>query len=182
MKLCMFKFSLLIICALLFIGCSSEKNIDPTAKIEVKRLAKELIDATVAGNYNKVIEHTYPTVVNALGGQTQAIKTLETSMKNEIKDKGMIISSFQVGEPGIFYTEDNNMFSVLPTTLEMKIVGGNVFAKSYLLGISPDGGKSWKFVDGFDLHKQNVREKLLPKMPAKLKLPVLSPPVITKEK
>ena len=63
----------------------------------------------------------------------------------------------------------------------MTFPAGRILAKTYLLGISPDGGKSWTFLDGTGLQSKEVREKVLPTMPAKLKLPELSPPQIIKE-
>ena len=59
--------------------------------------------------------------------------------------------------------------------------GGKAVSKSYLLGISSDGGKTWKFADGAGLDKKESRDKTLPKLPAELQLPMIEPPAITKD-
>jgi hypothetical protein len=87
-----------------------------------------------------------------------------------------------VVRPGEFLTEGDYTFVVVPTKLDMTIPCGKAVAKSYLLGISPDGGKTWKFVDGSGMENKEFREKGLPKLPAKLKLPVKEMPEITKDK
>src|SRR5205085_2945252 len=94
----------------------------------------------------------------------------EKAMK-QMSDQGFSLKSYWIGEPGEFFTEANNTFVVVPTKLEMTVPGGRMMNKSYLLGISPDGGKMWTFVDGAGLHDQASRDKVLPKLPAKLVLP-----------
>ena len=41
-----------------------------------------------------------------------------------------------------------DMFGILPATLQMSFPQGTLTQKSYLLGISTDKGKTWKFADG----------------------------------
>ena len=136
-------------------------------------------DATIAGDYAKVIDHTYPTAVKELGGRKKAIEFMESSMK-QFKDKGISITKYEVSEPVDFHTEGDNTFVVVPATLEMKVPAGKIRGKTYLLGISSDKGKSWKFLDGTGLHDKEFRDKVLPKMPAKLKLPERGKPEIIK--
>jgi hypothetical protein len=64
----------------------------------------------------------------------------------------------------------------------MNIPGGRSISRSFLLGVSPDGGKTWTFADGTGLQAQSDREKLLPKLPAALKLPAEQEPEVIKDK
>lgn len=54
--------------------------------------------------------------------------------------------------------------------------GEDFVAKSYLLAISSDQGKTWTFMDGGNLVDPKMREKLVPNFPEKLKLPVIEKP------
>jgi len=74
------------------------------------------------------------------------------------------------------------VFVLVPTKLEMATPTGTFLAKSYLLGISSDGRKTWTFVDGAGMQDEETRKQVLPKMPDKLKLPELQPPEVVKEK
>ena len=148
---------------------------------EVKKLATSMVEATLKGEYAKVIDHTYSKVVDLLGGREAAIKTTETAMK-QIKDQGLVIKEFKVGEPGEFVSDETNTFVVIPTNTEMTLPLGTVKMKSYLLGISPDKGKTWTFIDGSGLQNSTFKEKILPKVPEKLKLPELAKPEIIPNK
>jgi hypothetical protein len=144
------------------------------SKSAVKKLAQEMGAATIAGEYGKVMDHTYPAVVKAAGGREKVIEATKALM-DKLKDQGITVTKYDVGEPGAFHTEGDNTFVVVPTVTEMKTPKGTLRGKSYLLGISPDG-KAWTFVDGAGLQNRQFREKVLPKMPAKLKLPEQSKP------
>jgi hypothetical protein len=145
----------------------------------VKKLAEGIGEATIKGDYAKVIDSTHDNVVKSLGGRAEAIKTTESAMKT-LMSRGITIKSYTVGQPGEFLTEGDNTFVVIPTSVEMTIPKGKVVGKSYLLGISPDAGKTWKFAEGAALDTQAGRD-LLPKFPAKLKLPEKQNPQIIKD-
>jgi hypothetical protein len=154
---------------------------EPARTAAVKKLATELADATRKGDYDRVIDHTHDAIVKDLGGREKAISGIETLMKS-LMAKGVTLKGYQVGDPGKFYTEGGNTFVVVPTVMELGFPGGKAVSKSYLLGISTDGGKTWKFADGAGMADRANRERVLPKLPAELQLPALEPPVITKDK
>ena len=162
------------------VGCLTVYADDSKAA-GVKKLAQELGDATIKGDYGQLVDHTYDGVVKLLGGREKAIKTIEAAM-GTLKGQGITIKSYTVGEPGPFLAEGDNTFVVVPSKLEMSIPGGKALAKSYLLGISSDEGKTWKFVDGAGMSNKEFREKGIPKLPAKLTLPENEKPEIIKDK
>jgi hypothetical protein len=134
------------------------------------------------GDHAKVVDLTYPKIVEIIGGRDKMRATLETAMK-QMKDRGFSIRSLQVEEPAEILTEGNNTFAVVPTTIEMTAPGGKLVGKSYLLGISADGGKTWKFIDGAGLATKQMRDLVLPsKLPARLKLPAKQDPQFIKDK
>ncbi|WP_020470112.1 hypothetical protein [Zavarzinella formosa] len=148
---------------------------------EAKKLASLLAEATKAGDYAKVIDHTYPAAVEFAGGREKAISLIEAAMK-KVKEDGIVIKEISVGEPGEFFTEGKNTFFVIPLKTVMTVPAGTVRSKSYLLGISPDDGKTWTFMDGVGLQNPLIWDKVLPKMPEKLQLPVREKPEFTKDK
>jgi hypothetical protein len=169
-----------LICVMLALGCLTARADEPS-KSAVKKLVKELVDATIGGDYAKVIDHTYPAAVKELGGRKEAIELTEASAK-QMKDKGCSITKYEVSDPGDFHTQGDNTFVVVPISMELKFPAGKILDNSYLLGISSDSGKSWKFLDGTSLQDEESRAKVLPKMPATLKLPKKGKPEIIKDK
>jgi hypothetical protein len=154
---------------------------EPAAAEIVKKRAQELGNATIRGDYAKVIDDTFDGVVRELGGRDKAIQVIANGM-SKLKAKGITFKKYSVGKPGDFHREGDNTFVVVPTVLEMSLPGNRLIAKSYLLGISGDNGKSWKFVDGAGMDKKEIREKVLPKLPAKLQLPAKEQPKVVPAK
>lgn len=150
------------------------------SKAAVKKLAQQMGKSTMAGDYAMVIDHTYDPVVKLLGGRDKAIETTKKIM-DTMKAQGFVIKSYVVGEPGPFHSSGGNTFVVLPVKMEMNAPNGKILAKSYTLGISTDQGKTWKFVEGAGLKNEEMRRKVLPKLPAKLKLPEYEKPMLIKE-
>jgi hypothetical protein len=145
----------------------------------LKKAAQEVADATIQGDFKKLIECSYPTIVKELGGQEKAIEQAANVIKL-MKAQGFTIKSYTLGNPGELLTEGGNVFSVVPTTLELVTPDAKIEAKSYLLGISDDAGKTWLFLDGSGIAKKELRDKLLPPLPEKLKFPEPEAPRITK--
>jgi RNA polymerase sigma factor (sigma-70 family) len=138
-------------------------------KAVVVKTAEEIGQADVKGDCAKLVDLTYTKVVEATGGREKWIAVLQESRKH-LATLGVVPRSIKVGEPGDFLTEGENTFVVVPTTIEMTAPRGKLVGKSYLLGISSDKGKTWRFVDGSELnHKEGARAKALPKLPANLK-------------
>jgi hypothetical protein len=153
---------LLISCAPV---CGAE---EPDRVRSVKKSAQELGAAITDGDYGKFVDCIYPKVVEAAGGREKMIKLTEDEIK-DMKKQGVELISCAFGDPGEFHVEGNNTFVVVPEVLKMKHPKGKFIVKSYLLGVSSDSGKTWKFVDGAGLDDKIAG--VLPKLPAKLKLP-----------
>lgn len=147
-----------------------------------KKLAQAMGDATVKGDPLAVLDHTYEPVIKELMGGQKAAEERRKKLFEKFADDGIKYKSYTVGDPGDLYTEGDNTFVVLPTTMEMTTPLGVMKGKAYLLGISTDAGKTWKFVDGPVLQDKKAREKVLPKLPEKLELPELTRPELVKDK
>jgi hypothetical protein len=164
------------LCACLLVACLLDDRPDTQA---VLKLAAEMAEATKAGQYGKVLDRTYPGIIKMMGGRDQALKVTQDAM-DRIKAQGISIETFTTGKPGPYETEGEHTFIVVPTELVLKLPTGRMKLKSYLLGISPDGGKTWTFADGNGLQNESVRDKVLPKLPANLKLPAPQQPEMLK--
>ena len=149
---------------LLACGVAAHAEDEPKSAV-VKKKAGEIVAAIKKEEYAKVVDLTYPKVVELMGGREKMLAELEAGMK-QLKEKGFSFKSVEVGEPGELMTEGKNTFAVVPTTTEMAAPGGKIVLESYLLGISSDGGKAWTFVDGSGIGTAEKRELILPKLPS----------------
>ena len=176
------------VAAFAFVGCSrptppTPASASPSAplpdkpltKSEVKQLVEKIGRATLAGDMDTVIDSTYPAIIDAIGGRKKMVVTMEKIAK-DMKANGLAFASYDVGEPGDFQTEGGNTFTVVPSKLEITGADTKMVIDSFLLGISPNGGRSWTFIDGGGLKDKKVADKVLPKLPAGLRLPQVNEP------
>jgi hypothetical protein len=139
----------------------------------VKRLAAQMLKATTDGNYAVIIDLTYPKIVAEMGGRANAIQAAETMMQ-QVKEAKFVIKELKTAEPGPFHRQGANTFIVVPTFTVIVSPEKTMRISSYLLGISPDGGQAWTFIDGAGLRDPDLRRRILPEMPGTLTLPEMS--------
>ena len=145
-----------------------------------KAKADEVAQAVFASDYSTVVDLTYPNLVKIMGGRDKMIAKMKAEM-DQNKKEGITLTGFTVVAPSKIFTNGQNDFAILPTTFEATASGVTVIAKSYLLGISADAGRTWGFIEGNGLHDPAVRAKVLPELPDGLELPKKEEPEIIRD-
>lgn len=168
------------VCFFLIVALAFPSHANEQLKTSVLKSAKDMFDAMQKNEYAKVIDLTYAGVVKKMGGRDRAIERLEAVSK-QLKSQGIEIKGTEIGEPGEFLAEGNNLFVVIPTTNDFKLPQGTARGKSYILGISGDSGKNWTFIEGAGLRDKIEQKTYLPKLPEKLVLPGNEKPEILPE-
>lgn len=148
------------------------------AKEFAKTQAREINEALLRDDFSTVVQHSLPNVVKFNGGVEKMIAAMERSSR-EMKSSGTVIHAASVGEPDELVTQGEELFVVVPLDLELKVPNGKLRASSFVIGISNDGGKNWKFVNG-DLDTQTVK-LAVPNLPSKLRIPTRSQPVFERD-
>jgi hypothetical protein len=136
---------------------------------------KEICDAFNNKDYLKVLELTYPKVIETGGGREKMIAT----MKNEIKGmetEGVALLSTTPGSATNFVHDAGWIYAVIPITVKLKAQDGIYQTEGTLIGISADGGTNWTFIDAAGEDEEKLR-MLLPNTLEKLKLPAEKAPV-----
>ena len=128
----------------------------------------------------KIVSLTYGSVVEQLGGPTKAFETIKEQMET-MKLRGMRMNQFKAGKLKGFASTAQNKFVIVPTQLTLSLPGATIQADSFLLGISSDLGKTWKFVDGAGIATQEQQKKLLPPLPDDFQLPKPKQPKILRD-
>ncbi len=147
----------------------------PLTKSEVKKLVEKIGRATLSGDMETVIDLTYPALIDLIGGRKKMVAVMER-ITEDMKANGLTFSTYDVGEPGNFQSEGGNTFTVVPTKLEITSADTRIVTDNFLLGISPNGGRSWTFIEGGGLKDKKAVEKVLPKLPVGLRLPPVNEP------
>lgn len=166
----------LVFLGLSFAALAAEDKPEKTAKSQ----ADEAAQATVKSDWGKLADLTHPKVVEMMGGRDKMVERMTASMK-AMKDKGFVFNSAKVEDATTPVAAGSELYTVVPMTVEMKVPGGTVSSKSFLLGVSTDKGKTWKFVDGSGIGgNEKLLKEILPNLPATLKLPKKEKPVFQK--
>ena len=114
-----------------------------------------------------------------MGGRDKMIAVTKAAL-NTAKEQKIEVVSYRTSEPGEIVKDGGKSYVVIPATMELKAPDATIRVKSYLLGISSDDGKTWKFLDGAGLNKE-LQNKVLPDLSAKVKLPGPVVPEIIKK-
>jgi hypothetical protein len=174
------RFSAALSICLLLIASNAVLAADDAAfKRNVRDKVLEINDAVIKSDVAKILDLTYPKVVEAMGGREKAIAEMTDSLKR-LKAQGFEFIDSKVDEPSDSVKAGDDLFVVV--TFEMKIKvpsGGKLRQKSFVIGISPDAGKTWKFVNG-DMDIKVVKT-MVPNLPDSLKLPARQKAVVEKE-
>jgi hypothetical protein len=161
--------------------CAQVTSADPQTE-RIRKLAAENGAALASGNYARLVDLTYPKVVEMIGGRDKMIDTLRRGSE-DMKAQGSAILGAEVSEPKKVVTAGDKQFAVVPMTVRLQVPDGTLRSKGFLIAISEDRGKTWTFIDGAGITKEpgKEREKLaqvVPDFPTQLSLPPREPPVV----
>ena len=137
--------------------------------------AKKLADAILAGDFETVVDYTHPNLLEKMGGRQAMLQTLEVGLL-QMEQNGLGFDQVEIGQPKKIYRTGEELFALVPQTLDMKAPDGRIRTKSHLLAISPDNGATWYFLDTAQLDNERALQ-LLPKFNPDLKIPTPRKPV-----
>jgi hypothetical protein len=137
--------------------------------------AQEVNDAFRRRDFARIIDLTYPRVVEASGGRDRMISALAKGMK-EMETEGVTVLSSTAGAPTQIVHASGSIYAVLPTTLKVKAQDGIFQTEGSMIGISSNGGASWTFIDAGGKDQKELRS-ILPDAVDKLNLPPEKQPV-----
>jgi hypothetical protein len=161
--------------------CAQVTSADPQTE-RIRKLAAENGAALASGNYARLVDLTYPKVVEMIGGRDKMIDTLRRGSE-DMKAHGSAILGAEVSEPKEVVTAGDKQFAIVPMTVRLQIPDGTLRSKGFLIAISEDRGKTWTFIDSAGITKEpgKEREKLaqvVPDFPTQLSVPPREPPVL----
>jgi hypothetical protein len=137
--------------------------------------AQEVNDAFRRRDFARMVDMTYPKVVEAAGGRDRMLSSFTREMK-EMEAEGVTVLSSTAGAPTQIIHISGSIYAVLPTTLKVKARDGVFQTEASMIGISSDGGKNWTFIDAGGKDQKQLRG-FLPDAVDKLNLPPEKQPV-----
>lgn len=130
--------------------------------------AQKAADATLAGDWETLINLTHPKIVELAGGRAKMLELLETQM-GQMKKDGIVLKESAAGTPTQIAEAESTLYSVVPTRNVIEVPQGTLISNSYLIGASSDGGEHWTFIDSSP-GSERIRQ-IFPELPDSLELP-----------
>lgn len=160
-------------------GQSPAAGQSPTAASEnypnLVAQAQEVNDAFRRRDFARMVDMTYPKVVEAAGGRDRMLASFTKEMK-EMEAEGVTVLSSTAGAPTQTIHISGSVYAVIPTTLKVKAKDGVFQTEGSMIGISSDGGKNWTFIDAGGKDQKQLKS-ILPDAVDKLNLPPEKQPV-----
>ncbi len=163
-------------------GTDGNRANDSLARARALEGAERLRKAMVDEDVEVFLDLTLPSVIEMVGGPVKFAEMYRRGMEATHEAK-LTMTSYMFNDSIRLARRGSEAYAVIPTVLTMTSEsGGRVTIESYLIGFSPDGGGTWKYVNGHErFSDRNELKKLLPGVPKSLKLPTLKEPVVEGE-
>ena len=127
------------------------------------------LTAIYAGDVATVLQYTSPTIIEELGGASQAGPALQKIL-DQIQAAEMKIESLNFPEPPVLTNSAARDFAIVPTLLLISSKGQRVESLNYQFGAKPRGQTNWTYIEGSRINADNVRT-MFPDFPAGVAFP-----------
>jgi len=161
----------------MFVTLADGRADEATLKKAATAKVDEMIKALVAGDFAKIADVRHPKVIEMNGGREKLLAVMEGGMK-AAKEQGIEFVAATSGAATAPVKAGADTYIIVPFKLEMKAPVGKLTQNTFVIGVSADDGKTWKFING-DLDRKVVRD-ILPHLPQELKIPDREMPKIEK--
>ena len=161
--------------------CAEFASADPQTE-QVRKLAAENSAAYASENYARLVDLTYPKLIELIGGRDRMIEMLRQGTE-DLKARGSKILGAAVSEPKEIVMAGDRQFAIVPEVVRVQGPEGTLRSNSFLIAVSENRGKTWTFIDGAGLHNTPGKERetlaqIVPGFPSQLALPAWESPVL----
>jgi hypothetical protein len=147
----------------------------PSALERCTQQAQACAQTLIEGKYAELAACTLPKLIEQIGGAQKMIDIL-TKGRAQMRSDGADFEAVRVEPPQRLVAGGRETYAIVPTRLTLKVEGGKLLKKSFLLAVSTDKGKTWKFLDGANLDAAKLKI-MLPAVPPELTLPPREEPI-----
>lgn len=124
--------------------------------------AQQLEDAFSRKDYGKVIDLTYPKVIELAGGREKMLAETTREVQS-MEAEGVVIISSTYASPSQFVSDASGIYAVIPVVSKVKATDGVFQTEGSLIGVSTDGGQNWTFIDATGKDQTELK-KILPNL------------------
>lgn len=160
----------LLVCVLLSSGAVAA----PLTAADIQTLRSDIALMTAAferGDAEPLIARTHPSL-KALAGGPEAFAELARSSLAQLRDKGLLFVSEEVGTPTDVYPAGEEEVCFVPRVSVMALNGTQMKSTTFMIAIRSKSGTKWTYLDGAGLRKNpEIIYLLLPGLSRDVPLP-----------
>ncbi|WP_179021446.1 hypothetical protein [Winogradskyella forsetii] len=145
-------------------------NLFSQTKADALKDAKIASSATLNMDFETVLKHTLPSILEMMGGKDAALNVLKQTF-NGMKAQGFVFEKADINGVSEIVKEQGQFRCVIESFNQMVMSGQRISSKSYLLGIYNEVDKYWWFLEAKQLKNTVLSEKVLPNFETQLDIP-----------
>ena len=157
--------------ALLAAAAFAQEQLGEEAAKSLRAQAEESSRAFLEGDYGRLADYTYPKLVELLGGREKMAEFVRKGVE-DLKAGGFNPLSSVPSAPVQVLRVGRQTYAIVPLKFKMRAPGQVLVSDSFMIAVSDDGGKDWKFLSGASVDEARLKI-LLPGAAGKLKLPTV---------
>ncbi|GAA3591583.1 hypothetical protein Q4Q39_05110 [Flavivirga amylovorans] len=159
-----------IVMLLLFCGSITFAQSTEELKALALRDAKTASQATLKMDFDKLLDYTYPSILELMGGKEKAIELLKSTF-NTMKESGFVFEKAEILGVSDVVFEDDQYRCYIEGFNQMVMSGKRMKSKSYLFGIYNSEAKFWYFMEAKQLKNEAMMNLVFPNFKTSLKIP-----------
>jgi hypothetical protein len=164
-------FASLLFVSLFAVATVAQEQLGEEAAKRLQSQAEESGRAFLEGNYERLADYTYPKLVELIGGREKMIEVVRKGVEG-MKAGGFVPLSSAPSAPSQVLRAGRRTFAIVPLKFKMRAPSQVLVSDSFMIAISEDEGKSWKFLSGASVDEEKLKV-ILPDAAGKLKLPTV---------
>lgn len=146
-----------VLCILFFSTCATllHAQTDSAALASnIRTAANSMLQSFKNHDYTGFVKYNNTNLVAMMGGENEFAAYLRQEMDAM---KGVEFSQMKAGSVIRLITKASPMQCIVEQFSELKINGQPVSSVSHLVGVSNDGGKTWRFADANTASEEEIR-------------------------
>ena len=155
--------------SLLCAAAAAQEQLSEAAAKQLQTQAEGCGRAFIEGDFGRLADCTLPKLVELIGGREKMLEAVRRDVE-EMKAEGFEPLSSVNSAPTQVVRVGSQTYAVLPVKFKMRTSKEILASDSFMIGVSGDDGKTWKFLSADSTDEARMK-LLLPDVVGKLKLP-----------
>ena len=155
---------------LLFVLIATSTSVFSQTKTDALQDAKTTSKATLEMDFDTLLKHTLPSVLEMMGGKEATLKVLNTTFEG-MKAQGFVFEKADIIGVSEIVNEQGQYRCVVEGYNQMKMSKQRISSKSYLLGIYNEVDNHWWFIEAKQLKNNAFVNQILPDFETSLEIP-----------